>query len=44
MIIGMEKSKISYEYCSMEITEYYDDHYKGIRGKCLYCKIGFPLE
>jgi len=26
------------------ITEYYDDGYKGVRGKCPCCGVDFPLE
>ena len=40
----MEKSKIVCYNCNNEIVEYYDDRYKGARGKCLLCKIDFPLE
>ena len=40
----MEKSKILCQHCNNEILEYYDDRYKGIRGKCIICKIDFPLE
>ena len=40
----MEKSKIRCEHCNGEIIEHYDEHYKGIRGKCPRCKIDFPLE
>ncbi len=31
-------------HCANEIAEYYDETYKGIRGKCVFCKIDFPLE
>ena len=30
--------------CSVEIIEYYNEKYKGKRGKCLKCKMDFPLE
>ena len=40
----MEKSKILCFNCGNEIEEYYDDRYKGHRGKCVKCKIDFPLE
>ncbi len=40
----MEKSKIRCDHCDREIIEYYDESYKGIRGKCPYCKTDFPLE
>ena len=32
----MEKSKILCYNCNNEIVEYYDDGYKGTRGKCMY--------
>jgi len=44
MILGMGKSKITCYHCNEEITEYYDEGYKGKRGKCSSCKINFPLE
>jgi hypothetical protein len=40
----MEKSKILCSNCNNEIVEYYDEGYKGNRGKCVLCKIDFPLE
>jgi len=40
----MRKSKITCNNCNTEITEYYDEHYKGTRGKCPRCGIDFPLE
>ena len=40
----MDKSKTSCDNCNVEITEYYDEHYKGKRGKCPKCGIDFPLE
>jgi len=30
--------------CSTEIIEYYDQSYKGKRGKCPICGVDFPLE
>jgi len=41
---GMAKSQISCNHCNGGIIEYYDDGYMGKRGKCLSCKIDFPLE
>ncbi|SVA58387.1 uncharacterized protein METZ01_LOCUS111241 [marine metagenome] len=35
---------ITCEVCKMKIVEYYDNQYKGKRGKCLSCGIDFPLE
>ena len=40
----MEKSKILCYNCKNEIKEYYDERYKGNRGKCVICEIDFPLE
>jgi len=40
----MEKSKTLCNNCNGEILEYYDERYNGDRGKCLICKIDFPLE
>ena len=40
----MENSKITCYICNSVIIEYYDDHYRGNRGKCEKCKIDFPLE
>jgi len=40
----MVESKILCYNCDGEIEEYYDDTYKGQRGKCEKCKIDFPLE
>ena len=40
----MEKSKILCYNCNKQIVEYYDDGYKGTRGKCIHCMIDFPLE
>ncbi|WP_280924464.1 hypothetical protein [Nitrosopumilus ureiphilus] len=30
--------------CSAEIIEYFEERYKGQRGKCTICEIDFPLE
>lgn len=30
--------------CKIEIIEYYEEKYKGNRGRCPTCKIDFPLE
>ena len=40
----MGKSKTVCDNCNVEISEYYDDGYKGKRGKCPKCGIDFPLE
>nr|AIE98457.1 hypothetical protein [uncultured marine thaumarchaeote KM3_05_H05] len=40
----MVESKLLCYNCNSEIVEYYDEHYKGNRGKCTHCKIDFPLE
>lgn len=40
----MGKSKTACDNCNGEITEYYDEGYKGKRGKCPKCGIDFPLE
>ena len=36
--------KIKCMDCYTEITVYYSEVYKGHRGKCLICKIDFPLD
>jgi hypothetical protein len=42
---GEEKlQKILCYNCDVEIVEYYNEHYKGYRGKCTICKIDFPLD
>ena len=43
-ILGMAKIPIRCIHCNEEIAEYYDEIYKGIGGKCIFCEIGFPLE
>ena len=30
--------------CDSTIIQYYNEHYRGTRGKCLTCEIDFPLE
>ena len=30
--------------CDVEIIEYYNEGYNGIRGKCPICKTDFPLD
>jgi len=40
----MGTSKILCRICNNHIVEYYDSAYKGNRGKCIACKIDFPLE
>jgi len=38
------QEKIACNICDSEITQYYDEGYKGNRGKCPICGIDFPLE
>ena len=40
----MDKSTIICNNCDKVITEYYDEGYKGLRGKCPHCGVDFPLE
>ena len=40
----MPGAKIVCEICSSLISQYYDEGYKGTRGKCIRCGIDFPLE
>ena len=40
----MRFQKIKCIHCDAEIIEYYDEKYKGYRGKCQNCKIDFPLD
>ena len=43
--LGKNKTeKIKCIHCYSEIIEYYHDKYKGNRGKCLICKVDFPLD
>jgi len=30
--------------CGSEIVQYFEEKYAGMRGKCINCKIDFPLE
>jgi len=30
--------------CGTDIVQYFEEKYCGMRGKCLVCKIDFPLE
>ena len=40
----MVKSAITCTQCNENINEYYDEGYKGLRGKCPRCGVDFPLE
>ena len=40
----MVESKILCYNCNNMIIEYYNEQYGGNRGKCITCKIDFPLE
>ncbi|MEM3065076.1 MAG: hypothetical protein QW177_06870 [Candidatus Nitrosotenuis sp.] len=40
----MSISKIFCSNCNVEVVQYYDDAYKGRRGKCPICNVSFPLE
>ncbi len=40
----MGKNKIKCLNCDTEISIYYNEEYKGYRGKCSLCKIDFPLD
>jgi len=40
----MGKPEIICNVCREIIIEYYNDHYKGIRGRCTRCEVDFPLE
>ncbi len=43
--LGEKKTeKIKCINCYTEIIEYYHKGYKGYRGKCIICKIDFPLD
>lgn len=42
--LAMPGAKIVCEICSSLISQYYDEGYKGTRGKCIRCGIDFPLE
>jgi phage FluMu protein Com len=43
-IIGMSTADIICEFCNENISEYYHEGYKGMRGKCPKCQVDFPLE
>jgi len=36
--------KIECWNCGAEIIEYYDENYKGRRGRCPVCGVNFPLD
>ena len=38
------KEKIPCWECGNDIVQYFEKKYSGLRGKCLVCKIDFPLE
>ncbi len=40
----LDKKKIKCLNCDTEIFVYYNEEYKGYRGKCSLCKIDFPLD
>jgi len=40
----MFHEKMLCDVCKSEISQYYDESYKGNRGKCTICGIDFPLE
>ncbi|MEW6043546.1 MAG: hypothetical protein AB1608_04735 [Thermoproteota archaeon] len=40
----MSISRIFCSNCNVEVVQYYDDVYKGKRGKCPVCSVSFPLE
>jgi|ETNmetMinimDraft_8_1059916.scaffolds.fasta_scaffold06477_10 hypothetical protein len=42
--MDVKNSKITCDECNGKIMEYYNEHYRGNRGKCLNCGIDFPLE
>ncbi|MEK0368935.1 MAG: hypothetical protein QQN62_04955 [Nitrosopumilus sp.] len=45
LILDEDKTeKIKCMNCNTEIVKYYHEEYKGYRGKCLICKIDFPLD
>ena len=43
-ILNVGEAILTCDECKGEITEYYNEHYNGNRGKCLNCGIDFPLE
>jgi transposase-like protein len=40
----MSKSKLNCYHCDSKIIVYYNESYKGNRGKCSKCKADFPLD
>ncbi len=38
------KKKTPCWICGTDIVQYFEEKYDGLRGKCLVCKIDFPLE
>ncbi len=40
----LDKNKIKCNNCDTEVIVYYNENYKGNRGKCLICKTDFPLD
>lgn len=36
--------KIACWNCNVEIAQYFDRKYKGLRGQCPSCHVNFPLE
>ncbi|GFN42085.1 MAG: conserved hypothetical protein [Marine Group I thaumarchaeote] len=40
----MSLEKIICHQCHTEIIRYYNDSYKGDRGRCPICEVDFPLE
>ena len=39
-----EVKKIRCWNCNAEILQYYDEKYKGKRGRCPICGVNFPLD
>jgi len=47
--LGIEKMLLTVEKivcwnCSAEIVQYFNENYKGKRGRCPICGVDFPLE
>lgn len=40
----MSASKIKCEHCGSTIKPYYNESYRGTRGKCPSCGVEFPLD
>lgn len=40
----MAVEKINCNNCNAEIIQYYNEGYKGKRGKCPICRVDFPLD